>query len=56
MYAVFSNGNGASLNANYYWSSTELDYENAARVVFYFGGQGYGDKFSLMSVRAVRAF
>ena len=24
MYVVYSNGNGASLNANYYWSSTEL--------------------------------
>ncbi|MDB9755903.1 DUF1566 domain-containing protein, partial [Winogradskyella sp.] len=25
MYVVYSNGNGASLNANFYWSSTEAD-------------------------------
>ena len=40
MYVVYSNGNGASLNANYYWSSTELDNTNACRQSFA-NGQNY---------------
>ena len=41
MYAVYSNGNGASLNANYYWSSTELDNDNAWIQSFFDGNQYY---------------
>ena len=56
MYAVYSNGNGASLNANYYWSSTEFDGNNAWTQYFSNGGQGNTIKYGTAYVRAVRAF
>jgi len=57
MYVVYNNGNGASLNANYYWSSTEYDSSNAWRQ--YFSNDGtpdYDGKVYPIFVRAVRAF
>ena len=58
MYVVYTNGNGASLNANSYWSSTEYDYIDAwQQQFFYIGSQGIHRKSSeATSVRAVRAF
>jgi len=58
MYVVYTNGNGASLNANSYWSSTEYDYIDAwQQQFFYIGSQGFPRKSSAgNSVRAVRAF
>jgi len=56
MYALYSNGNGASLNANYYWSSTEFDGNNAWTQYFSNGGQGNTIKYGTAYVRAVRAF
>ena len=41
---------------NYYWSSTEADYNNAWRQSFYYGSQNYNNKNYGSSVRAVRAF
>ncbi len=40
---------------NYYWSSTEFDYNFAWRQNFYFGGQSSNNKDSVTYVRAVRA-
>ena len=56
MYVVYNNGNGASLNANYYWSSTEYDNNNAWDQDFYAGSQYYTGKYYTLNVRAVRAF
>jgi len=56
MYVVYSNGNGAFLNANVYWSSTEKDnivvwYQDFDDVIPYYGNKAY-----TIVVRAVRAF
>ena len=57
MYVVYNSGNGASLNANYYWSSTEYDYYNAWEQYFGDGDQFYYTKDYMTDfVRAVRAF
>jgi hypothetical protein len=56
MYFVYANGNGASLNANYYWSSTEDDFDIAWGQGFSSGIQSLNDKRLTDSVRAVRAF
>jgi hypothetical protein len=56
MHAVYSNGNGASLNANYYWSSTEFDGNNAWDQGFNDGNQVTSSKLDSDGVRAVRAF
>jgi hypothetical protein len=56
MYLVYSNGNGANLNAIIYWSSTELDSNIAWGQVFSNGYQGYYYKNNSFYVRAVRAF
>ena len=56
MYVAYSNGNGASLNANYNWSSTESgnDYTWLQNVCN--GDQINNDKTDTFFVRAVRAF
>ena len=56
MYVVYSNGNGAFLNANYYWSSTSSDFQYAWWQDFGNGNQGNDHKYYPASVRAVRAF
>lgn len=56
MYVVYSNGNGASLNANYYWSSTEGDGSYAWGQSFYNGIQDDYGLVNTTNVRAVRAF
>jgi hypothetical protein len=56
MYVDYTNGNGASLNANNYWSSTEEGYEWAWRQRFSDGAQDSHIKFNGYIVRAVRAF
>ena len=56
MYVVYNNGNAASLNANYHWSSTEFDGNNAWTQYFSNGGQGNTIKYASAYVRAVRAF
>ena len=56
MYVVYSNGYGASLNANYYWSSTEGDGSYAWGQSFYNGFQYHDVKGYAYNVRAVRAF
>ena len=56
MYVVYNNGNGASLNANYYWSSTEFDGNNAWDQGFNDGNQVTSSKLDSDGVRAVRAF
>lgn len=56
MYLVYSNGNGANLNANYYWSSTEYDSYDAWFQSFYSGLQVIVSKDGADDVRAVRAF
>ena len=56
MYVVYSNGNGASLNMGYYWSSTENDYYSAWNQFFFNGFQGNYNKDVAYTVRAVRAF
>ena len=57
MYVVYTNGNAASLYANYYWSSTER-FDSAWVQDFRAGGyQGdYGKGYFTFVVRAVRAF
>jgi len=56
MYGVYSDGNAASLNANFYWSSTER-FDSAWRQDFNDGDQGdYGKGYFTFVVRAVRAF
>ena len=56
MYVVYSNGNGASLNAYSYWSSTEDDNNIAWVQNFYIGSQSSINMGYAYSVRAVRAF
>ena len=56
MYVVYNNGNAASLNANYHWSSTEFDGNNAWTQYFSNGGPGNTIKYGTAYVRAVRAF
>ena len=56
MYVVYTNGNGASLNTNTYWSSTQYDSKTAWVQGFGNGGQGYYSKANSYYVRAVRAF
>jgi hypothetical protein len=56
MYVVYTNGNGASLNANIYWSSTEVINVNAWRQDFGYGYQSLNNKNYTYFVRAVRAF
>jgi hypothetical protein len=58
MYVVYTNGNGASLNANTYWSSTETDNDNDNAWIQYFsnGTQDFANKIATVIVRAVRAF
>ena len=56
MYDVYSNGNGANLNPNDYWSSTEEDYNVAWRQYFPNGLQFTSLKSNSGHVRAVRAF
>jgi len=57
MYVVYTNGNGASLNENYYWSSTEFDNDIAWGQYFSTGNQSTSYKYYTGgSVRAVRAF
>ena len=46
MYVVYNNGNGASLNASYYWSSTEYDNDNAWSQNFDSGTQAIDNKAS----------
>ena len=53
---VYANGNGASLNANSYWSSTENELNNGWRQNFGFAIQNYYRKDATFKVRAVRAF
>ena len=56
MYVVYNNGNAASLNPGYYWSSTEYDNDNAWSQNFTSGTQPSTNKVYTYSVRAVRAF
>ena len=56
MYLIYNNGNGASLNAYYYWSSTEFGNSGAWEQSFYDGGQEGSSKLNADGVRAVRAF
>ena len=56
MNVVYSNGNGANLNGNYYWSSTEDGVNTAWNQSFYDGSQGGANKDYPNDVRAVRAF
>jgi len=58
MYVVYTNGNGAFLNGNIYWSSTESVYTSAWRQDFSSNGsQNSGDKGATNRImRAVRDF
>ena len=56
MYVVYNNGNGATLDANFYWSSTEYDSDGAWGQSVNNGVQLYYNKFTTFYVRAVRAF
>ena len=56
MYLVYSNGNGASLNSNWYWSSTQNYSTNSWSHNFSNGRQYSSSKNSGFAVRAVRAF
>ena len=56
MYGVYTNGNGANLNDNYYWSSTESDSSRAWIQGFPNGDQTNIYKYNALFVRAVRAF
>ncbi|MDA9354253.1 DUF1566 domain-containing protein, partial [Flavobacteriaceae bacterium] len=56
MYVVYSNGNGASLNTSFYWSSTEYDNDNAWRQRIFNGNDSFFVKNGPLNVRAVRAF
>ena len=56
MHAVYSNGNVANLNSNYYWSSTEVDGDYAWSQSFTSGVQYSLIKNYTFYVRAVRAF
>jgi hypothetical protein len=57
MYVVYINGNGATLNANFYWSSTEDDVYTAWLQDFFNGVQyDVNRSYTYGVVRAVRAF
>ena len=56
MYGVYTNGNGANLNDNYYWSSTEDDSDVAWDQNVTNGNQTNIPKDLPSNVRAVRAF
>ena len=56
MYGVYSNGNGASLNSDIYWSSTENDFDGAWSQHIALGLQNWYYKDSTLQVRPVRAF
>ena len=56
MYGVYSNGNGASLNSDSYWSSTENDFDGAWSQHIALGLQNWYYKDSTLQVRPVRAF
>ena len=58
MYLIYNNGNGANLDNNFYWSSTESRNYNAWEQNFGNGVQDDADKGSNTNnvVRAVRAF
>ncbi|WP_415372597.1 DUF1566 domain-containing protein [Patiriisocius sp. Uisw_047] len=56
MYGVYIGGNGAVLNGNYYWSSTESDDITAWIQAFDDGDQFLTNKSFPGVVRAVRAF
>jgi len=50
-------GNVGNFADRYYWSSTEIDNDNAWSQYFYYGNQHFTNKYSTnVSVRAVRAF
>ena len=56
MYLVYTNGNGASLNPTFYWSSTE-DNVFQSWVQDFVNGDQYGNcKSDTSLVRPVRAF
>jgi len=57
MYGVYNNGNGASLNSSFYWSSTEVDINDAWEQSFPSNGTQLPlAKNNESDVRAVRAF
>jgi len=56
MYGVYTNGNGANLNDNFYWSSTEDEYNVAWLQHFSNGNQYNANENDTSNVRAVRAF
>jgi hypothetical protein len=57
MYLVYTNGNGASLNPTFYWSSTEDHVFQSWVQDFVNGDQDYGYKSNAPNrVRPVRAF
>jgi len=56
MYGVYTNGNGAGLNTNIYWSSTESVINIAWVQYFSYGLQNNFNKTNPTNVRAVRAF
>ena len=56
MYVVYINGNGATLNANFYWSSVESNTDTAWLQYFLSDDQSNGLKSTSHHVRAVRAF
>ena len=56
MCVVYNNGNGANLNTNFYWSSTENGVNIAWGQYFGLGNQDGYDKDFTYYVRAVRAF
>ena len=56
MFGVYIGSNGANLNANSYWSSTEDGNDYAWRQGFGDGNQFNLNKYNSIRVRAVRAF
>ena len=56
MYVVYTNGNAASLNSGYYWSSTEFVNNYAWLQDLINGIQDFLSKDITYNVRAVRAF
>jgi hypothetical protein len=56
MYSVYIGSNGANLNSNRYWSSTEYDSDVAWFQFFLNGVQSFLNKRYTYVVRAVRAF
>jgi hypothetical protein len=60
MYLAFKNNGRGRLPYNYYWSSSEYEYDEAQAWIQSFGSNGYedyhGDKRMSLGVRCVRAF